>query len=156
MADDACLCRYLCDNYDVDHRLLPTDKAKRAQVQRWSYASEGTFGLHGLAILYARWFGSEHTAAVEAISEGLSVNIGKDMDFLEKELNKNGTKFLVGDNVTMADCMMLFSIQFILARELGTKGRKWERVNKWIQDCEATDSYLRAVKKTGHTLFPKK
>lgn len=74
------------------------------------------------------------------------------MDYLEAQLGKSTGKFLVGDKVTVADCMMLFSAQFILARELGTKGRKWEKVEKWIADCEETESYKRAVEKTGHKL----
>lgn len=82
----------------------------------------------------------------------MSVNVCKDMDFLEAELGKSKGNFLVGDSVTVADCMMLFSAQFILARQLGTKGKKWERIEKWIADCENTESYKRAVEKTGHKL----
>jgi glutathione S-transferase len=82
----------------------------------------------------------------------MSTNVCKDMDYLEAELGKSSGKFLVGDQVTVADCMMLFSAQFILARELGTKGKKWEKVEKWIADCEGTESYKRAVERTGHKL----
>lgn len=74
------------------------------------------------------------------------------MDFLENELAKSGGKFLVGDSVTVADCMMLFSAQFILARQLGVQGKKWEKINQWVKDCENTESYKRAVEKTGHAL----
>lgn len=82
----------------------------------------------------------------------MSVNVLKDLDFLEKELANSSGQFLVGDTVTIADCMMLFSIQFVLARELGTGGKRWEGIEKWVQRCEATDSYQKAVKKTGHKL----
>ena len=84
--------------------------------------------------------------------QSMSTNVVKDLDFLEKQLADNGTKYLVGDTVTIADCMMLFSVQFIFARELGTSGKKWEGIEKWVQRCEATASYQRAVKKTGHRL----
>lgn len=146
------LLRYLCDNYDPDHRLLPTNKAKRAQVQRWVHAAEGTYALHALAILYTRWFGTAHPDAIQDIEKSMSVNVGKDLDFLEKELAKGGGKFLVGNTVTIADCMMLFSVQFIFARELGTRGRSWPVVDEWMTRCESTPTYRNAVKKTGHKL----
>lgn len=82
----------------------------------------------------------------------MSVNVGKDFDFLEGELAKNKTKFLCGDHVTAADLMMQFSVDFILLRQLGTKGKKWERVEQWLQDCKSTETYKRAVQKTGHKL----
>ncbi|KAG9659653.1 glutathione S-transferase, partial [Aureobasidium melanogenum] len=132
--------------------LLPTDSATRVQCLRWLHASEATYALHALAILYTRWFGADNPAAAEKIEEGMAVNVCKDMDFLEAHLSKGNAKFLVGDSVTVADCMMLFSAQFILARQLGTKGKKWERIEKWIADCENTESYKRAVQKTGHKL----
>ncbi|KAL1297046.1 hypothetical protein AAFC00_004635 [Neodothiora populina] len=154
VAESGAIAEYLCDHYDPDHRLLPTDNVQRAATQRWVHAAEGTFGLHGLAVLYARWSGSDHPDAVKAITDGLSVNVGKDLDFLESELAKGDGRFLVGDHVTIADCMMLFSVQFILARDLGVNGRKWDKVDEWIRKCEATESYQTAVRNTGHTLDP--
>ena len=46
---------YLCENYDPSHRLIPTERAARAKVREWMAASEGTFMIHALAVLYARW-----------------------------------------------------------------------------------------------------
>lgn len=144
--------RYLCEKYDKESMLLPKDPATRIQCLRWLHASEATYALHALAILYTRWFGADNPSAAEKIEQGMSTNVCKDMDYLEAELGKSTGKFLVGDQVTVADCMMLFSAQFILARELGTKGKKWEKVEKWIADCEETESYKRAVERTGHKL----
>ena len=145
-------CRYLCEKYDSSHRLLPTDPSKHVAALRWLHAAEATFILHSIGILYVRWFGGGHEEAQAQIEEGMSKNVGKDMDFLEKELEKGGTKFLVGDEVTVADIMMHFGVAFTIARGLGTKGRTWKRVEEWIARCEDTDSYKRAVKKTGHKL----
>lgn len=131
---------------------MPSDPAKHVAALRWVHAAEGTYALHGLAILYARWFGAGHDEAQKAIEEGLSKNVGKDIDFLEAELNKAGTKFLLGDHPTVADTMMQFSIVFIFARKLGTQDRTWPRVEQWLKDCESSDGYVRAVKKTGHKL----
>lgn len=144
--------RYLCEKYDTTHRLLPVDQPRRAQALRWVHAAEGTFMLHALGILYTRWFGEGHSEAQAAIEGGMAGNVQKDLDWLERELNASKGKFLLGDEVTVADCMVLFSVQFIVARELGTKGKKWERIERWVKDCEGTDGYRRAVKKTGHEL----
>jgi glutathione S-transferase len=64
------------------------------------------------------------------------------------------SEFLAGDHVTAADTMVLFSIQFIFARDLsaGRKASEWKNVERWIKDCENTESYKRAVKKTGHEM----
>ncbi|KAI5199371.1 benzoate 4-monooxygenase cytochrome-like protein P450 [Aureobasidium subglaciale] len=152
VGESGAIAEYLCEQYDTSSKLLPKDAATRVQCLRWVHAAEATYALHGLAILYTRWFGADNKAAADKIEEGMSVNVCKDMDFLENELGKSQGKFLVGDDVTVADCMMLFSAQFILARQLGTKGKKWEKVDKWIADCEETESYKRAVEKTGHKL----
>ena len=82
----------------------------------------------------------------------MSKNVIKDMDFLESELKKSGGKFLLGNTVTAADTAMHFSATFILARELGIKGRKYPEIERYLKDCEATDSYKKAVDKTGHQL----
>lgn len=74
-----------------------------------------------------------------------------DLNHLESELSKS-EKFLCGDQVTAADVMMAFSAGFILARQLGTQGKRWEKVEAWVQRCEGTDAYRRAVEKTGHKL----
>ena len=82
----------------------------------------------------------------------MSKNVINDMDFLEKVLQNSGGKWIFGDQLTAADFMMHFSATFILARELGIKGRKYPEVERWLKDCEATESYKKAVQKTGHKL----
>jgi len=145
------ICEYLSDNYDVQHRLLPApaDPA-RYRVLQWVHAAEGTFMLHGLAVTYTRWH--QKSGDVKETEEGLSVNVVKDLDHLEAELNKTSDKFLFGNEVTAADIMMEFSVDYILTRELGTKGKKWPRIDQWLKNCHATESYKRAVEKTGHKL----
>lgn len=106
--------------------------------------------LHGLAILYAKW--SQKDGDIEKTIEGLSPNINKDLDYLEAELSKSKSKFIVGDSVTAADTMMEFSADFVLTRELGTKGKTWPKINEWLKNCHETKTYQDAVKKTGYTL----
>ena len=143
--------RYLCDTYDKQHRLLPAlGDPKRYQVLQWVHAAEATWALHGISILYARW--NQKDGDVAKTEEGMSKNVIKDMDFLESALQNSKGKFLLGDTVTAADSMMQFSAVFILARELGIKGKNYPEVERWIKDCEATESYKKAVQRTGHSL----
>lgn len=145
---------YLCETYDKEGRLLPHDPAQRVKVRQWVHASEATFALHALAILYARW-GIPKDApegTVEATEEAMSANVQNDLSWLETELSLAQGRFLCGEHVTAADIMMQFSAEFILIRELGTKGKEYPNINKWLDACKETDSYKRAVKKTGHKL----
>lgn len=149
------ICEYLEDKYDTQHRLLPAPgDPKRYEVLQWIHAAEATFMLHGLAILYAKW--NQKDGDVEKTVAGLSANICKDLDYLEATLKQNGTKFIVGNSVTAADIMMEFSVDFVLVRELGTKGKSWPRINEWLKICHETKSYQDAVRKTGYTLDTEK
>ena len=143
--------RYLCDTYDKQNKLLPPlGDPKRYRILQWVHAAEATWALHAISILYVRW--NQKEGDVAKTEAGLSRNVINDMNFLESELKKSSGKFLTGDTVTAADCMMHFSAVFILARELGVKGQKYPEIERYIQDCEATETYQKAVGKTGHQL----
>jgi glutathione S-transferase len=49
-------------------------------------------------------------------------NVCKDPDWLDSELAKSTSGWLVGDLLTAADIMVHFRVQFIFGRELGFKG----------------------------------
>jgi len=143
--------RYLCDTYDKQHKLLPpVGDPKRYAVLQWVHAAEATYALHGLAVLYIRWFQKEGDVAKS--EEGAGVNVQKDLDYLQAELEKSNGKFLFGNEVTAADVMMEFTADFVFARELGTKGKKWEKIDQYIKDCQQVPSWQKAMKKTGHKL----
>lgn len=143
--------RYLCDKYDKQHKLIPAPgDAQRHKILQWVHAAEGTYMVHGLAILYAKWF--QQGGDVEATVERLGKNVQKDMDYLESALGESKGKFLFGDEPTAADIMMHFSAAFILARELGMKGKSWPKINEWLKNCEARQAYKKSVQHTGHKL----
>jgi glutathione S-transferase len=81
----------------------------------------------------------------------MSANVQNDLSWLETELSLS-PGFLCGDHVTAADVMMRFSLEFIIAMKLGTQGKEYPSINKWMEACEDRESYKRAVKKTGHKL----
>ena len=144
---------YLCETYDKAGKMLPSDPVRRAKVRQWVHAAEATFALHALAILYARWnIKDAPEKTVEAAEERMSANVQNDMSWLETELSFSQSRFLFGDHVTAADIMMQFSAEFILARELGTNGKEWPNVNKWLEACKNEEGYKKAVERTGHKL----
>lgn len=153
---------YLLETYDISHRLLPREGPARHKVREWMYAAEGTFMLHAMAILYARW----QLPDTEEVRDGilpemekkLAFNVGNDFDWLEGELaaqKARGSGWLVGEGLTSADVVMQFSVQFIMERKLGVGGRgegRWKEVEAWLGRTEEHDAYRRAVQKTGYSL----
>jgi glutathione S-transferase len=112
------------------------------------WASEGNFTLHTAALLSARLTAPE--SALPEIEAELVKPIQNDLDWLEKILAGNSTKLLAGDEVTVADTMMIFPLVVIFGRKLGTEGKSWPWVNKWLQNVEASKTYQRALQRTGH------
>lgn len=152
---------YLCDHYDISSRLIPSNPYLRSRTQTFIHAAEGTLLIHALAILYFRWstpqsLNDNMLSELAETEKNMSVSVVADLDWLEGELGSSTGRFLVGDGVTAADCMVLFSVQFIFARELGTKGMegRWSRIMEWMERCERTETYKKAVERSGYTLFP--
>ncbi|KAF2034484.1 glutathione S-transferase [Setomelanomma holmii] len=136
-----------------DGKLMPTDPAQRIKVRQWVHAAEATFALHALAILYARWHIKDAPeGTIEEAEKSMSANVQNDLSWLETELSLSHGQFLCGDHVTAADIMMHFSAMFIFARELGTQGKEYPNIKKWLKSCEDSPAYKRAVDKTGHKL----
>lgn len=143
---------YLCEEYDKEGRLLPHDPKERVKVRQWVHASEATFMIHGLAIMYTQWYMPKDAPPqiLEPMEQDMSVSVKKDMAWLEKELSSSSGAFLCGQNLTAADIMMQFSAELILMKQFGTKGMEYPNVKKWLEACKDTASYKRAVEKTGH------
>lgn len=162
VTESGAIVEYLLERYDDGKiSLLPGDRQRRIKVREWLYAAEGTFMLHAMAILYARWKLPEQEEQegrrelLAKMEEGLSVNVHNDFDWLEGALRENGSGWLVGDGLTAADIVMQFSVQFIMERKLGVGGRgegKWPEVEKWLARTEGTEAYKKAVERTGYTL----
>jgi glutathione S-transferase len=138
--------------YDTEHKLMPADPVQRVKVRTWIHAAEATFALHALAILYARWHIKDAPDALAAAEQAMAANVVNDFSWLETELSLSQGRFLCADHVTAADCMMQFSVRFALERELGTGEREWPGIRRWLDACEGTEGYRRAVERTGHRL----
>jgi glutathione S-transferase len=148
--------RYLIEKYDKEGKLMGgKDEVKKNRVRAFIHAAEGTFMVHCLAITYARWFAPESmkgSGDLKKLEEGVAINVVKDLDWLNSELA--GKKSIAGEHVTAADTMCLFSVQFIFARDLcaGRKVREWKDVERWMGNCEGTESWKRVVRKTRYEM----
>ena len=82
---------------------------------------------------------SKDLESLKKLEGGLVINAGKDLDWLDAELE--GKQFLCGEEVTAADTMCIFSVQFIFARELcfGQKIGEWRNVERWVVECEGSE-----------------
>ncbi|CAN8100136.1 unnamed protein product [Discula destructiva] len=164
ISESGAIVEYLLDAYDTDHTLLPpqSDVAARAKVREWLHASEGAFMVPAMPVLYTRWHVPEDVPGrdklLAVVEEKLSANVHNSFDWLEGELESQkarGSGWLVGDDLTAADIVLQFSVQFIMERKLGVGGRgegRWPEVEAWLQRTEAAEAYLKAVDKTGYTL----
>ncbi|KAK9771487.1 putative Glutathione S-transferase [Seiridium cardinale] len=153
---------YIIEKYDTGGKLQSSNPQVRAKTREWVHAAEGVFALHGIAIMYARWFLPEESkSALPEMEEKLSTNVRNDLDWIEGHLREQNTKFLSGNTVSAADIMMQFSIEFIYARRLGLNAREageeggdghWPETKKWLKRCMNEPAFKRAVEKTGYTL----
>ncbi|KAF1841307.1 glutathione S-transferase [Cucurbitaria berberidis CBS 394.84] len=145
---------YLCETYDKEGKLFPHDPKQRNKVRQWVHAAEATVLLHAIAIYYARSYFPKNApaGALEATEKGMSANVQADLAWLESELSASPGKFLCGDHPTAADIMMQVSAEYILKGKLGTQGKEYPMIEKWLEACKETESYKRAVQKTGHKL----
>lgn len=164
ISESGAIVEYLLDTYDTNHSLMPppANAAGRAKVQEWLHAAEGTFLLPAMPVLYTRWHVPEDTPdrskLLAVLEEKLSANVSNSFDWLEGELQvqkARGSGWLVGDQLTAADIVLQFSVQFIMERKLAVGGRgegKWPEVEAWLRRTESAPAYQKAVSKTGHTL----
>lgn len=112
VVESGAIVEYLCEKYDSSKRLIPASGSARADVLAWIHASEATFAVHAMPILYARWNMPEaHRDALPELERGMSRNIHNDFNWLEGVLvaqKDKGSQWIVGDSITAADIMMQF------------------------------------------------
>ncbi|KKY17456.1 putative glutathione s-transferase iii [Phaeomoniella chlamydospora] len=132
------------------HKFMPSPSSPspRAKVREYMAAAEGTFLMHALAILYARLHmpeSGEQNGTLTKLEEALSKNVHNDLNWMETELERNGTVYLVGVCLTAADIVVVFSLQFIFARRLGVGDkdeRKWKIFRDWLRRMECEEGYV--------------
>ncbi len=157
--ESAAITEYLCEKYDVLRTFMPSDPTQRLRVREWIAASEGSFLMHGIAIMYARARLPKGTpeGTWKEINAVMSPNMHNNLNWLDshlKSVHEAGGRYLVGDHLTAADINMLFSIQLIYDRKLGLEDteQEWEHTERWRREMEEEESWKRCVEKTGFKL----
>jgi glutathione S-transferase len=102
---------------------------------------------HALAIIYAQWFAEEEKEAIKIITEKASVNVQKDLDEIENALSGEGP-FICGNQITAADLALAFSCEYVLTKQVGTKGHStnWPKIHQWLRTLEQRPAYQKALK----------
>lgn len=73
--------------------------------------------------------------------------MNNDLKYLEEELSRNPSGFLVGAGVSLADIMVAFSAHFVLVRGLGAKWSEdtFPNIKKWIRKLQAREAWKKAA-----------
>ena len=92
------------------------------------------------------------------MNEKISPKMHNSLTWLDSTIQAQhgkSSRYLVGNSLTAADIAMLFSVQLIYDRKLGREDmrKRWEYVEKWQADMEATESWKKTVQKTGYRVY---
>lgn len=156
----------IVESGNIVEYLLEKSGRSAAQAERmWCFYSEGTLLLHALSITYARWsLGSDGDAGSEAALKKcetfMAKNVQNDLDYVESQLAEQAKRaggadkeiFLVGQELSVADVMMAFSVEFAIKKDLGIEGRTWPTINRWLASLEKRPAYIKARREAPHEL----
>ncbi|XP_053214120.1 glutathione S-transferase 1-1-like [Panonychus citri] len=118
---------YLIEKYSPDNQLYPNDAKKRAAINRWLYWDVASF-LKSLQSYNGPFlFGNVDKPDEKAANEILDKV--KTLDGLLSQ-----SKYINGDNLTLADIGLAITFASINATNLDTK--PFENVNKWFNRLE--------------------
>eukprot|EP01088_Endostelium_zonatum_P001518 TRINITY_DN11826_c0_g1_i1.p1 TRINITY_DN11826_c0_g1~~TRINITY_DN11826_c0_g1_i1.p1 ORF type:complete len:215 (-),score=51.00 TRINITY_DN11826_c0_g1_i1:41-685(-) len=135
------ICRYLAQKYDSKHTLLPTDAQLFGQVEQWisvessNYKADAVVGEY----MFKPMFGGkpDEEKGKEAIAK-----VHQTFEIIEKHLAAKNSKFLVGDNFTLADVVYMPYTDYLLKVEQ-TKDilSKYPHVKAWWENISSRPSW---------------
>ena len=154
--ESASILRYLCEKYpDKLGKYYPTDAEKRYQVNALLDFNAAHFRpslvLPADAFIYRALAGREEFTDVEKAMRLMSRNaIPVAMKKLETKLSNAGTKFLTGDEFTIADLQLYCQLtDFVF---YAWSWEAWPKVTAWAAACreqpglkEVTDDFYKFI-----------
>ncbi|NP_001292411.1 uncharacterized protein LOC105387805 [Plutella xylostella] len=117
---------YLADKYGKDDQLYPRDLQRRALVNQRLYFDSSSLYVKIRAICFPILF-----LGVKEIVPSLKDDLNATLAFLEQFLT--GSKWVAGDNYTIADTSIYASLSSILA--VGWDISSFPNIQRWVKDC---------------------
>ncbi|CAK1584275.1 unnamed protein product [Parnassius mnemosyne] len=123
---------YLSDKYGKDDSLYPKDLKRRAVVNQRLYFDSSFLYVKIRAICYPILF-----QGVTEIAKVLKDDLNTTLGFLDKFLDNS--KWVAGDNCTIADTSIYASLSSILA--VGWDISTFPNIQRWLKECEQLPGY---------------
>lgn len=101
--------QYLVEKYSPGHDILPTDVTKRAQMNKWLY-----FDATVLVPTIRAWVRPTIYSGIP-FDPQLEIPVRERLAEMETIFKKQGTKFIAGDSLTLADIAVVASISHVSA-----------------------------------------
>ena len=176
LIESSAICEYLLSVHaepeDKDKFLGGGSPVAAAKVRQWTSFAEGSLLTHAIVslfhtgscqrsetvlilnhnaqpITYSRWFmPEEHRDALPELEKRLANNVKLDLQYIDDHLAQSTSGFLEGQDLTLADIMLAFSVQFVLVRGLGAKWAEpgYENIKAWIRKLQGRDGWQRATR----------
>ncbi|XP_063830541.1 glutathione S-transferase 1-like [Ostrinia nubilalis] len=123
---------YLADKFGKDDLLYPKDLKRRALVNQRLYFDSSSLYVKIRSICFPILFLGE-----TEIKPNLKDDLNSTLAFLDQFLS--GSKWVAGDNVTIADTSIYASLSSILA--VGWDISKFLNITRWVKQCESLPGY---------------
>ncbi|ORY86353.1 glutathione S-transferase [Protomyces lactucae-debilis] len=120
------------------------------EARMWVHYAESTLMVHALAVLYARWSLPNDPEQLAKCESFMGINVQLDLDYVNAHLE--GRDFLEEGTLTAADIMLAFSCEIAIVRKLGTGGKTWPNVERWLKSLAQREAYRKAQKEAQHEL----
>ncbi|KAM3960309.1 glutathione S-transferase 1 [Aphomia sociella] len=117
---------YLADKYGKDDQLYPKDLQRRALINQRLYFDSSSLYVKIRAICFPILFLGE-TEIKKSLKDDLNTTLGFLNEFLKN------SKWVAGDNPTIADTSIYASVSSILA--VGWDISEFPNIQRWIKDC---------------------
>jgi len=138
---------YLVDKYKPGHTLFPKDVETRSKINQFLFFEAGS--------LFSRlrfFVEPVFYAGAKSIDEGRKAGLANAVQLLEDTIEK-GAKFLVGNNLTIADLSVASSVTASYSL-LETKKGTYPKIDAWLANLSQALPEWDAFEKGGYGLGP--